>query len=676
MAPTVTTSRLRSFEDNFIIENGFEVEPALNSIRKHGFFLIKTKHDWTRFSSSISEYFGKDEKVKLQIGGKDRYGGSAVVNGEVIRYNSRDEVKNLQTLLVTPDFIEDLELNHPYLKRDLQDIWEKCVADAKSTAKILSQLFAIDNVTENTLLSLSNSPFLRLNKYEGISEPSLNNSSTSIKTNLYAHVDPNSFILVYADEEELSLQVQSNEDGEWRSVSVKRGYVAVLLGTAIQMIAPGKLAPSRHRVLRSSKNRISANFCVMPDDNTLPEVDQEIAVATNESNQQVCLVDYKSMNLPMPPPVSMRTKDEDTIQLHGGLLSPPSPEPSHVARDSVSLVSPSPPATCCLGDESKNVPINVTADDVISHWRLLDQVVCSGNVSAPKRDFHDKEYWETQIQLYEKYMSLRNKYAAHSIPSATADVTRAITIMSEINEFPDPPFEVYYLWLVHMLQPAAYREDCLLAFGRILPHVNHSPCLQNDEYLNSLWLKEYGTSINASSGHGTENSDSKESIPMRLFQAVDWWKGLDGLTAIHRDIQCNVPAIPAGDHNFIERALHHYETYLHLAVSSKEELAPGFAIDFVWHSHQCTPVQYSDYMSLLGDGTFINHNPCGELNPFQPQWMVSTEQAWSKMCAGASPDRDILPPYDCRFSHCCADNVIRERLKVDQIKIQVFQIDR
>ena len=35
--------------------------------------------------------------------------------------------------------------------------------------------------------------------------------------------------------------------------------------------------------------------------------------------------------------------------------------------------------------------------------------------------------------------------------------------------------QVYHVWLVHMLQPAAYQRDCAEAFGRCVPHENRPP---------------------------------------------------------------------------------------------------------------------------------------------------------------------------------------------------------
>jgi hypothetical protein len=86
----------------------------------------------------------------------------------------------------------------------------------------------------------------------------------------------------------------------------------------------------------------------------------------------------------------------------------------------------------------------------------------STGAPSPLEPFKNKGYWEQQIVQYCQYQCLHNEYL-----SSAAE--------AEGTPFPDPTREVYHVWLVHMLQPKAYREDCLAAFGRILPHTNHTP---------------------------------------------------------------------------------------------------------------------------------------------------------------------------------------------------------
>ena len=97
-----------------------------------------------------------------------------------------------------------------------------------------------------------------------------------------------------------------------------------------------------------------------------------------------------------------------------------------------------------------------------------------------------------------------------------------------------------------------------------------------------------------------------------------------------------------------------YRNFLELCTKSDDALAPGFAIDFVWHTHQCSPQKYQEVMEAIGH--FTDHNPCGEDNPADPIWVENTFKAWETFLKS---DIDPTLFFAKKFAsgHCCSIEV-------------------
>lgn len=262
----------------------------------------------------------------------------------------------------------------------------------------------------------------------------------------------------------------------------------------------------------------------------------------------------------------------------------------------------------------------IDVHDIVEHWKLIDSVVGEGD---PLPKYSEAGFWRIQIGKYFKYQQLRANY----LRSHNLEVLSPLGQIELSKGFPDPPREIYYVWIVHMLQPAAYKMDCLEKFSFIMPHHNHKPSFYSAE-LEKLWLEEYGCLI------AEENIDCGEDQLSGYFKNIDWWKGMDGVASMHKDILAEASELCCrheSDIAFLDRSLQAYKTYIEMASSRSSccgSLAPGIYVDFVWHTHQCLPVEYSAFMD--DKLHFVDHNPCGELNPFDPTWMMNTEEEWER----------------------------------------------
>eukprot|EP01043_Picozoa_sp_COSAG02_P034143 COSAG02_NODE_2371_length_9032_cov_26.076122_6_plen_542_part_00 len=287
--------------------------------------------------------------------------------------------------------------------------------------------------------------------------------------------------------------------------------------------------------------------------------------------------------------------------------------------------------------------VSITPDDVLAHWRLTT-AVCER-----AHDLRDRAYWGGVFPRYAAFLRLLCK------EQARATVPRTLR----------PPTELYHCWLVHMLQPKAYKDDCaelvdpstgwfgtishkftaadLAALNggggdRVNPADAFSFLDSGDEAFRRAWASEYGFEYPAlapvTTGEIFPSSCAHGPLP-QPFEHVDWWKGNDTLATLVKHVPMMAPEILEGGSALAE-SVHDYRRFLYAtskAVSTGSMLAPGAAIDLCWHTHQTNPIIYATDLSsmppVVGRGSFfLDHNPCGEENPPQPEWMDASMKAW------------------------------------------------
>merc|ERR1712216_373720 len=244
----------------------------------------------------------------------------------------------------------------------------------------------------------------------------------------------------------------------------------------------------------------------------------------------------------------------------------------------------------CLGQDLL-APISISIDDeyVRKYWALMSYVCQHAPMNVAMDD---------AIAEWESYAVK----VAHCV-SAGVDIP------------PVPSARVWHCWLIHMLQPEAYRQDCLEAFGFVLPHD-----------MRNLSLREMAT-------------DKNEVKEKRRFRHVRWANGRETVSILLNEAQ------KVGLDSVLESSmplsteLSDYRRYLVASDTLKKQeelgsgpvaLSPTVAIDVVWHAHQCNPVAYAADLKRAGL-RFINHEPCGELNPPDVAWQQNTRDTWKKL---------------------------------------------
>ena len=492
---------------------------------------------------------------------------------------------------------------------------------AEILATVSGGLMTAEEILSIEYRDTQSRPFLKIHQYEPLpiagsdAAQDLDRIDTTTRSDegtryyVQPHFDPVSFLIIsYTEFEGHSdcLEVQDSM-GQWKPVVVPPGSVVVLIGTALHEATRGSIPKTLHQVVGNSETRrISASFGVLP------------------------------------------------------------------RLDSVTVTRPEK----CVVFDREQVLRDVTYDNVCAHWALLSSIMAD-----PLVPFKDQVYWEEQIVRYAQHQISHNAYLA----SAAA----------EDPPFPDPPRDIYYVWVVHMLQPKAYRDDCLAAFGRILPHTNHKPTFgagtpqltvdvpqlpgghgcpmqppppyvddttPGPALASSCTPQEVCADTDSETASETSGAlFGHQVVTMddvhQLFPHIDWWRAFDGVHEIHEGIKTMVPLIADGNPAIIGKTIDYYCTFLQLCTLSDVPLAPGPAIDIVWHSHQCSPVAYNKQMRKLEEasgrcGGYVDHNPCGENNPADPEWETNTFRAWAAHLS-CDVDTTIFPSAAFGAPWCC-----------------------
>ena len=290
---------------------------------------------------------------------------------------------------------------------------------------------------------------------------------------------------------------------------------------------------------------------------------------------------------------------------------------------------------------------HLSTEDVMAHWELIT-AIC-----AAAHDPCDHSYWTPVFRRYKAFLRLQGAEQARATQQGVP-----IRILR-------PPTDLYHCWLVHMLQPDAYRKDCVGIvdaatgwFGTI-SHLFTAADLADLEQTSSggtttdtdaksepiafkflrngdaafrqAWESAYGFEYSSLDGDnhldpGVLGATLDSEGP--LFEFVDWWKGNDTLRTLHCHVSTTTPDILLSKAALTESILD-YRRFVHASLNSDALLAPGAAIDLCWHTHQTNPMKYArDMRSLSGTDWFLDHNPCGEENPPQREWMDASMETW------------------------------------------------
>jgi hypothetical protein len=270
------------------------------------------------------------------------------------------------------------------------------------------------------------------------------------------------------------------------------------------------------------------------------------------------------------------------------------------------------------------------------YWRLLHDLN-EGDERAPSLlpsvvGTEGKTWWSSQIEVYRAWLAAIQATADEHGKHAGFNV-------------PPPPRVIRWLWVAHMLQPKAYALDCANIFGGLLPHNNTVPVWEHPSAAFRAWWARFA-------------GDTYPAFSVRLDRPglrVDWWKGLDSSSVLYGDMIAKHAAFSDDDGTDALTQYKRFVMAMDTAITSGRSsvmLGPGTLLDFVWHAHQCDPVAYGDFNSrreqVLGT-PFFDHEPCGELNPPDPQWLVNTHALWAELFPGVDPPVTVTDA-----GRCCA----------------------
>ena len=159
-----------------------------------------------------------------------------------------------------------------------------------------------------------------------------------------------------------------------------------------------------------------------------------------------------------------------------------------------------------------------------------------------------------------------------------------------------PSLDVHWVWLVHMLAPQHYIQDCKAVVGQMLPHRlptqralyfarERGKVIWKQTFPNVMWEADESNSFKLS-----QNFPSK--ISYNIMKAVERQSAFFYQVSLGH-YRCG---------SFLRAAIRRYRQFLHLKLKSPEAfLVPCYDMDLVWHAHQVHPsIYFNDTRAFLG----------------------------------------------------------------------------
>ena len=366
----------------------------------------------------------------------------------------------------------------------------------------------------------------------------------------------------------------------------------------------------------------------------------------------------------VPSPTSCLSPVDCCAGIGQAAASPPQPaspaEPADSQADAdadanAEEVCPLRRATSLMSCAGQQLPtVRLDEASIRAHWALVAALM-HGTAAAPLPPLPSvagdgmATFWGDAIETYRAWLA-------------------GVAAAGEAAPCPPPPREVRWCWLAHMLQPKAYAADTLAALGRVLPHENTMPlggsAAEGAGAAFDAWWAEHV-------GGGVPYPAVSPACAARLpTLTLDWLKSLDSESVMRDEVLQQVAGRKvdfATDDAEAARVLLDYRRYVHAAevmeASGGElggafgaSLAPGPLTDLAWHAHMADPLAYNGDQRLRK--VYLDHEPCGELNPAEMVWTDATNRVWEQLFPGAPPPSSgaYLAAGGCCCCCCVAAN--------------------
>ena len=189
------------------------------------------------------------------------------------------------------------------------------------------------------------------------------------------------------------------------------------------------------------------------------------------------------------------------------------------------------------------------------------------------------------------------------------------------KKYPDeklePPVDILWVWVLHMLNPDAYRKDCIRIFGTII--TNHCADDENErecmcDSARELWIQHYDTPFEI-------NQDIQDTHTTHTL-SVDLEEEAICLRKFY--YQVSLPHYKSV--KFIQAATQRYEKLL-LQTQAAPFILSTYDIILVMHAHMLQPqLFYKDCMNLRSS-LFTEHDFHYYHSPREPNHVFETLQS-------------------------------------------------
>ena len=171
------------------------------------------------------------------------------------------------------------------------------------------------------------------------------------------------------------------------------------------------------------------------------------------------------------------------------------------------------------------------------------------------------------------------------------------------NEDLEPPLDVHWAWVVHMLCPKIYAKDCDKVVAKVPNHRFHG---NNDRGRRALdTARDIWCETNPQEPFEVNFNDIPYDQP---HYKTEFKYDIVSASARQMAFYYHVSLPHFSLMTFLEQALHRYSKFVNLKKGHPDNfIVPMYDVDLVWHAHQLCPSEYrEDTTKFLG--FVLNHD--------------------------------------------------------------------
>ena len=212
----------------------------------------------------------------------------------------------------------------------------------------------------------------------------------------------------------------------------------------------------------------------------------------------------------------------------------------------------------------------------------------------------EKRFFENAVDRYEHYW---------------------LPLLSKSEGLLFPPWDVYYIWHLHMMLPKTYMDYCEHNFGKLLGHTILGPEINHNnlsKLTKGIWQKQFPSEPYKLQSNRQQINPPNFTLTRDLIECNSKTAGFHHqLTAAHYQ-----------DPTFLKLALKRYCNFMYLIKENDGEYITTTDIQLIWRAHMLNPSSYAKYSKAVFGR--VRQSECCFRNSIYDNRLRETIEIWNR----------------------------------------------